>query len=156
MRSMRSLSTSSSSRQPRSSVTAFPQYHTWHASERTKMMVSLSSVTSRSAHRLRFVNSNTGISFVGLSGALPPLLLVDASGIVGVAEAEAGAGVGTGTVEAMFGGARTREGERGEGARKRSAGTTGRRTGMEHIERLLAARRSLCLQLAVALARQEN
>lgn len=66
MRSMKSPSTSSSSRQPSSSETAFPQYQTWHASERTRMMVSLTSVTSRSAHRLRFVNSNTGISFTGL------------------------------------------------------------------------------------------
>ena len=58
MRSVKSPSTNSSSVQPRRSSTAAPQYHTLHAGDSTRTIASRSSVTSRSAHRLRFeVNS---------------------------------------------------------------------------------------------------
>ena len=58
MRSVMSPSTSSSSVHPRRSSTAAPQYHTLHAGDRTRTIASRSSVTSRSAHRLRLeVNS---------------------------------------------------------------------------------------------------
>ena len=106
------------------------------------MMVSLSSVTSRSAHRLRFVNSKTGISFVGLSGTL---LLPDTSvmGIVTFAGPEVGAG---GMVEAIWGGALGCAGGECDGGAKKQRART-QRTGTEHIERLLAAQRVFCLQL---------
>lgn len=42
---------------PRSSLTAVPQYKTFPSGERTKIMTSVSPVTSISAHRFRFVNS---------------------------------------------------------------------------------------------------
>ena len=56
-----SVSMTSSSRQPSNSTAAAPQYRTSPEFERTRMMVPASSVTSRSAHFFRFVNSNTPV-----------------------------------------------------------------------------------------------
>lgn len=50
----------STSLHPRSSVTDGLQYWIEHVGARTMVMVSASSVTSRSAHRLRLVNSQFG------------------------------------------------------------------------------------------------
>lgn len=67
-RSMKSLSTKSTSRQPRISVTAAPENRIVQDDDKTRMIASASSLMSKSAHRFRFVNSN-------VDGALEELVV---------------------------------------------------------------------------------
>lgn len=67
---MKSLSTKSTSLQPRISVTAAPENRIVQDDDKTRMIASASSLMSKSAHRFLFVNSN-------VDGALEELVAGD-------------------------------------------------------------------------------